>query len=307
MARSSLFACTGLLAALLLPVPANAQQDTAAQPAAEQPAAPADGAAPDADASDDKQAPIPFAGGQLTVTQKEEYGEKTLSFDGKELAHNYVVYFDQIAKVAGVDVALFDVGDGGNACGPAKVMVWKPEGGQVESASIGGDDCGAPPAAINQDAIYFVPWLMPGGSAQVKKWAPTTGFTLAGNLTYMPEPGTGWKDIDASKYSNIIDAFHNEAVYKAATRLLGDKLDEVTTSLLVGGGTDRTASGIIYASGCVPHDCGGNDGFMAIDAKEKKLYFARQNDKPEPDAWPALKTWPADLRAAVQKAFAPPQ
>ncbi len=89
--------------------------------------------------------------------------------------------------------------------------------------------------------------------------------------------------------------------------LVTDRLDEVTTSLLVGGGTEKTASGIIYASGCVPHDCGGNDGFMAIDATAGKLYFARESGKAEPDAWPALKEWPADLREAMDKAFAPPQ
>ena len=57
----------------------------------------------------------------------------------------------------------------------------------------------------------------------------------------------------------------------------------------------------------MPHDCGGNDGFMAIDAKGEKLYFARESGKPEPEAWPELKTWPADVRDAMVKAFAPPQ
>jgi hypothetical protein len=257
-------------------------------------------------AQDEKQAPIAFAGGTLTITETPDM-DKILAFDGKELARNYVVYFNQIAKVNGIDVALFDVGDGGNACGAAKVMVWKPADGGIKKASIGEDDCGAPPMAINEDALYFVPWLLPGGTAPVKKWSPLHGFSLAGKLTYMAEPGTGWKDIDPARYDNIIDAFHNEAVYKAAKSLLGNRLNDVTTSLLVGGGTEKTASGIIYASGCVPHDCGGNDGFMAIDAKGKKLYFAREGDKKEPDAWPALKTWPADLRAAMVKAFAPPQ
>ena len=259
---------------------------------------------------EDRQEPIPFAGGQLTVTQTEEYGEKTLSFDGKALASNFVVYFDRIAKVGGTDVALFDVGDGGNACGPAKVMVWKPESGDVESASIGADDCGAPPAALTDDMIYFVPWLQPGGSAQVKTWSPQQGFALAGELTYMPDPGTGWADIDPSKYDNIIDAFHNEAVYRAAQKLLGDKLGDVTTALLVGGGTEKTASGIVYASGCVPHACGVSDGFMAIDAAAKKLYFAQQKDEQGAsgaDTWPELKEWPAELRAAMEKALAPPQ
>jgi hypothetical protein len=103
-------------------------------------------------AQDDKPAPIPFAGGTLTITQAEEYGERVLAFDGKELASDYVVYFDRTAKVEGMDVALFDVGGGGNACGPAKVIVWKAEAG-VESVAVGEDDCGAPAAAITGDAI----------------------------------------------------------------------------------------------------------------------------------------------------------
>lgn len=257
-------------------------------------------------AQDDRQAPIPFEGGKLTVTETPD-GDKVLAYDGKELARNYVVYFNQTVKVGGLDVALFDVGDGSNACGAAKVMVWKPQDGAIQRASIGEDECGAPPASISEDAIYFVPWLMPGDSDTVRKWSPTAGFSLAGNLTYMADPGSGWDDIDASKYQNIIDSFHNEAIYKAAQDMLGGQLGDVTTSLLVGGGTEKTASGIIYASGCVPHDCGGNDGFMAIDAKAQKLYFAREGNKSKPDAWPALKAWPADLRAALDKAFASPQ
>jgi hypothetical protein len=258
---------------------------------------------------EEKQAPIPFAGGQLTITQPEAYGEKSLAFDGKELAHNYFVYFDRITKIGETEVALFDVGDGGNACGPAKVMVWKPQNGGIEHASIGEDDCGAPQMAVGDDALYFVPWLMPGGSAPVKRWSPQQGFALAGTLTYTPDPGTGWADVDATKYGNIIDAFHNEAVYRAAQELLADKLGDVTTALLVGGGTEKTASGIIYAAGCVPHACGLSDGFMAIDAAAKKLYFAQQNadrGKDGVDAWPGLETWPAELRTAREEALAPP-
>ena len=97
-------------------------------------------------AQDEKQAPIPFAGGELTITQKEEYGEKVLAFDGKELAHNYVVYYDRTVTLGDVAVAMVDVGDGGNACGPAKVLVWKPEGGDIRSETVGAD-CGAPPGA----------------------------------------------------------------------------------------------------------------------------------------------------------------
>lgn len=256
-------------------------------------------------AQDEKPEPIPFAGGQLTVTQTEEYGEKTLAFDGKELAHNYFVNFDRIARVEGVDVALFDVGDGGNACGPAKVMVWKTETGAIEHTSIGENDCGAPVMAVNDDALYFVPWLMPGGSAPAKKWSPSQGFSLAGTLTYTPEPGTGWKDVDPSKLTSMIDAFRNEAVYQASRKLLGDRMEEVVTGLAVSGAPETTKLGWIFGNGCTPHACGLADSFMAVDAGNKAVYFAHQGEKGI-DGWPALKHWPAGVRSLMKNALRAP-
>ncbi|RUY57763.1 hypothetical protein, partial [Mesorhizobium sp. M7A.F.Ca.CA.001.12.1.1] len=245
----------------------------------------------------------PFEGGTLTITQKEQYGEKVLAYDGQQLASNYDVFFDKIVEVGGVKVALFDVGDGGNQCGPATVIVWKPEGGTIQSTTVEQDQCGAPPSAVSDNAIYFVPYLLPGDEKPALQWSPTDGLTISGNLTYMPEPGTDWKDIDPEKYQNIIDAFHNEAVYKEAKKLLGKDMPDMATSLLVGGGTEKTASGTFYASGCVPHDCGGNDGFMAVDPAQHRLYFARRGDKGQPQAWPDVATWPVDVKAALDKAL----
>ncbi|TIN34884.1 MAG: hypothetical protein E5Y25_26805, partial [Mesorhizobium sp.] len=255
-----------------------------------------------APADTDKQAPIPFEDGQLTITQPEQDGEKMLAYDGKQLASNYDVSFDRIVKIGDVNVALVDVGDGGNQCGPAKVIVWKPKDGEIRTTTVEQDECGAPPAAVSDDAIYFVPFLLPGGTKPALQWSPTEGLTTSGNLTYTPEPGTDWKDVDSSKYDNIIDAFHNEAVYKAAQALLGDNMPDMATSLLVGGGTEKTASGAFYATGCVPHDCGGNDGFMAVDPVKHKVYFARRGQNGEPDAWPPVKDWPVDIKKAYDDA-----
>ena len=72
----------------------------------------------------------PFAGGTLTITETEDF-DKVLAFDGKELTRNYVVNYDKTVEVGGQQVALFDVGDGGNQCGTATVIVWKPENGAV--------------------------------------------------------------------------------------------------------------------------------------------------------------------------------
>ncbi|TPM35355.1 hypothetical protein [Mesorhizobium sp. B2-3-5] len=308
MTRSLLAGICGL--ALLLPpaVSAVAQTQTpAAQPAPATDQSAAGQGTNAADATDDdKQAPVPFEGGQLTITQKEQYGEKVLAFDGKELASNYDVFFDKIVKIGDVNVALVDVGDGGNQCGPAKLIVWKPKDGKIQTTTVEQDQCGAPPAAVSDNAIYFVPYLLPGDEKPALQWSPTSGLTTSGNLTYMPEPGTDWKDIDPSKYDNIIDAFHNEAVYKEAEKLLGKDMSDMATSLLVGGGTEKTASGAFYASGCVPHDCGGNDGFMAVDPANHKLYFARRGDNGQPNAWPAVTTWPADVKEALDKALGSP-
>jgi len=81
-------------------------------------------------------------------------------------------------------------------------------------------------------------------------------------------------------------------------------MPDMATSLLVGGGTEKTASGAFYASGCVPHDCGGNDGFMAVDPAKHKLYFARRGDDGAPAAWPPLKDWPDDIKKALDDAQA---
>ncbi|TGV61939.1 hypothetical protein EN792_074845, partial [Mesorhizobium sp. M00.F.Ca.ET.149.01.1.1] len=75
-------------AILLATVGANAQTTApATQPApaaSDQPAA--DQGSDQAASDDEKQAPIPFEGGQLIITQPEQDGEKVLSYDGKQLA-----------------------------------------------------------------------------------------------------------------------------------------------------------------------------------------------------------------------------
>jgi len=258
-------------------------------------------------AAQDKAPPesFPFAGGTLTITENDDF-EKVLAFDGRELARNYVVFFDRTVELGETSVALFAAGDGGNACGAATVIVWKPKDGDV-AAEIVGEDCGAPPAAATTDSLYFVPYLIPGDSAPVQVWSPERGLRVGGMLSFVPQPGTGWEDLDPDGYDNIIEALSNEAVYKAATRLLAGKMNEVVTGLLVGGGTEKTVTGVFYASGCVPHACGSADAFMAVDPNGRKLYFAQTGDRPEPNAWPALKTWPPAIRSAMKAALYPPQ
>ena len=255
-----------------------------------------------AHAQDQPQAPIPFEGGTLTITENED-GEKALAFNGKELASNYLVLYDKTVEIAGTKVALVAVGDGGNACGPAEMMIWKPESGEIKTDTVG-EDCGAPPAAVTESSIYFVPYLLPGDTNTVQMWTPAAGVEVVGTIAYAPQPGTGWKDLDPAKLEYLVDSMKNAAVYAAAQKLLGDNMVDVMTALGTGGDTEKTPSGIFYASGCIPHACGGGDGFMAIDPRAKKLYFAQQGDDPKkPSTWPDLKGWPAEIKSLMVQAL----
>jgi hypothetical protein len=255
-------------------------------------------------ATGDALPPLAFEGGRFTVTQPEQYGEKILSYDGKEIARDYFVMLDKVVEVSGKKVAIYDVGPGGNACGPAALLVWKPDaGGGIETVRIG-EDCGAPPAAVSDYNIVFLPYVLPGATALVQTWSPETGLTTAGELSFSPEPGTGWKDLHPSKLQSMIDTLRNAAVYRASRKLLGKRMEEVVTGLSVSGAPETTKMGLIYGNGCTPHACGAADSFMAVDTRNKAVYFAHQGEKGI-DAWPALKRWPAAIRGLMSAAIAP--
>ncbi len=249
---------------------------------------------------------IPFEGGKLTIAEDKDTLEKVLTFDGAELARNYLLYYNRTVEVSGKQVALFDIGDGGTACSSSVMMVWKPEGSNAK-ADIAGEDCGSPPALTGYDSIFFVPYMMPGATRPLQAWSPDKGFRLAGMLSFTPQPNTGWGDLDPTKLDNIVDAFGNAAVYVAAQKMLGDEIEQFATGLLVGGGAEVLPSGIFWSSGCVPHACGSFDAFMAVDAKGKKLYLAQQQDSGETRTWPALKDWPKDVEEAARSVIPMPQ
>ncbi len=252
-----------------------------------------------ATAQESKPQTIPFDSGNLTIIENHE-GKKVLAYEGQELAKNYTVFHEDTVEVGDTKVAIFAVGDSGNACSPETVLIWKTEAG-IQSTIIGKDECNTPPAAVTAYNIFFIPHPLPGEMLPVRIWNPEDGLTIHGNLAYAPTPGTDWSDLDPKKYENsIIAAFKNEAVYKAAQELQGDNLTSFATSLLISNGTAMLPSGAFYATGCVPHACGSDNGFMAIDAKARKLYMAQQTQA-EPKAWPTIATWPTEFRDAMIK------
>ncbi|WP_173934014.1 hypothetical protein [Chelativorans sp. Marseille-P2723] len=245
---------------------------------------------------------ISFSGGEFTITENADL-EKVLSFEGAEIASDYVLYYNRTVELGGVDVALFEIGPGGNACGTATLIIWKPEAGDLQTAQAG-DDCGSPHPAISEDAIYFVPYLLPGESRSVERWSSEDGLRTVGDLAFAPQPGTSWADLDSSKLNSMINAFANEAVYDAAKALLQDELTDLASGLIVSDGVHTLQSGTSYGSGCVPHACGSSNAFMAIDQAGQKLYFAQQDGAGGIRSWPDPDAWPKDVYGTMTDVLA---
>lgn len=258
--------------------------------------------APGAQAQTETANGISFAGGRFTITETDDF-QKVLAFDGSEIARDYVVFYNRTVTVGGAPAALFDIGPGGNACGTSTLIVWKPDGKDLQSVRAS-DDCGSPPAAVTEGAIFFVPYLLPGASAPVQSWTPDEGMRIAGNLSFAPQPGTTWAELDAGGLRHVIELFSNEAVFEAAKAALGDELAQVAKGLVVNSGVDVLPSGVLYGSGCLPHACGEANAFMAADPANRKVYFAQQNGSGGERTWPGANAWPADVKKAMIEALA---
>src|SRR5690606_6014802 len=90
---------------------------------------------------------IPIADDNFTITENDDM-EKLFPFEGQEIARGYYLVYTRTLQVNGTDVALFEVGPGGNACGAQTLIIWKPEGEGLKTAAAG-DDCGSPAPSVS--------------------------------------------------------------------------------------------------------------------------------------------------------------
>jgi hypothetical protein len=253
-------------------------------------------------AQEELPAPIKFGGGEFTFSRGED-DEVALSYNNREIYRNFYVGFHQIAKVGDIDAALFFGSDGGNACGPAQLIVTLPESEPDPKLEIIGEDCGAPDPAVSRDRIAFVPfYAAPGRPEPLMIWTPAGGLIRMGEIRFLPQDNTGWANFDPSKAADPSALFDNRDVYEAASDLLGDKLGEVVFGLAVSGPPEIIGGKFVSVFGCQPHACGGANAFFGIDVEKRQVFAAnRISDRPE-QFWPAdFATWPQELRAAYEK------
>ena len=245
--------------------------------------------------------PVKFRGGELKFTRNAD-DEVSITFDGKEIYHNYYVTFDRTVKIDDTDVALISGGDGGNACGLTTLIVTRPdENADLKIVKVGDECQGAPDAAVAAHEIQFVPYLRPGQTAMVQNWTPEKGLTQTGALTFLPAPNTGWTTLDPKAIDHPYTLFDNADVYKAAKDLLGDRFDDVIIGLDVAGPPEVVEGKSIITQGCQAHNCGGADSFFAVDLASHAIYAGKQLNETENQYWPEdIDKWPEPFQKAVK-------
>lgn len=251
-------------------------------------------------AQEDIPAPIQLGDGEITFVRGEDE-EITVTYAGKEIYRNYYVSAEKAIKVEGVEVVLISGGDGGNACGPATLIVTVPDGAVDADVVTVGADCGSPTPAVNANEVLFVPYLVPGAKGLVQSWAPSAGLVTVGAISYMPTAGSTWSNFDIKAADTPHAMLANADIYSATQTLLGPKFDELVLLLGVSGTPELVDGKYAIGAGCQAHACGSANGFLGVDLAAKAVYAATRYGEGSETFWPAdFKAWPAALQKSYE-------
>lgn len=258
-------------------------------------------------AQEEPAEPVAFAGGTLTVTPTPDE-LKILSFNGQELLRNFFINFIETATVGGRPVAFFEAGEGGNACGPELVAIWIKEGETAARADrLGDNGCSTGEPTIDPDTVRITPFVLPGETQAVRAWSPERGLYEDSTISFEPEEGSGWAQLDAAEIGHPMDLLANADIYAVAQTMLGSGLTEYARGLSVASEPEFIDERFIVGDGCVPHLCTVTDSFIAVDTKEHKLFVAQKADSKVAMVMPEKAQWPAELAARLDAFGEEPQ
>jgi hypothetical protein len=256
-------------------------------------------------AQEDIPAPLKLGDGEITFARGEDE-EITATYAGKEIYRNYYVSAEKVIKVEGVEVALIAGGDGGNACGPATLIVTVLDGAVDADVVTVGADCGSPTPAVNANEVLFVPYLVPGAKGLVQSWAPSTGLVTVGAISYVPSSGSTWSNFDIKVADTPHAMLANADIFSATQALLGQKFDELVLLLGVAGTPELVDGKYAVGLGCQAHACGSANGFLGVDLEAKAIYAATRYGEESETFWPAdFKAWPAALQKSYEASKQP--
>ena len=238
--------------------------------------------------------PHDVAVGPVTLQIVEtESGEKELRHGTRVLVKDYLVSEGLAAKFKDTHARVFDVGPGGNACDGWPAVVTVDKDGKVAADTTMKDLCSLFGASADEEGFTFVERAVPDQAGSVWRFTPEAGMRRLGLLVFRPQPKTTWNDLEKSLDHPL--ALFDVAPFDAAVRkLTGNQYNDFTLRLRVAGGVEKKGNFLI-GSGCQPHACNSDQGFIAVDRKTNDVFLAmRRNERFT--TWPVLSRWPDAMK-----------
>ena len=228
--------------------------------------------------------------GQFLIATDENY-EQSLSFDGKEIAKDFVVLLDKTAQIVETDLVIFFVGQGGNACGPNIVLAWKTD--DVFKSEFLEVSCDTPDIAVGEYGLTFVPYLAPGADpVPLIGWTPDEGVRQFGEASFSPDPKFNWGTLKPESGARPLDVLNIPDIYAKIAKASGDDLEAFALGLSVSSGLAPAEGDLIWGRGCEPHNCGGQDSLMVLDPSQKQVFIAKVFSDRGLVTWPDRRSWP---------------
>ena len=82
-------------------------------------------------------------------------------------------------------------------------------------------------------------------------------------------------------------------------KLTGRQFGDFALRLRVASEVRKKGERFLVGTGCQPHACNSDAGFVAIDRKAHSVFLAMRSDK-DLTTWPKAASWPAPLRTELR-------
>jgi len=224
-------------------------------------------------------------------------GEKELRHGQGVLLKDYSLSEGLAAKFKDTYARVFDVGPGGNACEGWPAVVTVTDGKVAVDTTLKGE-CHYFIIATEEDGFIFVERAMPDQDGSVWRFAPGEGLRRLGLLVFRPQPNSSWNNLD-KWLDHPLSLFNVAPVDTAIRKLTGKQFGDLALRLQVGAAVEKKGDRFLVGTGCQPHACDSDQGFIGIDRAARAVFLAMRSGQ-DTNVWPPLGRWPEPLRAELK-------
>jgi len=225
-------------------------------------------------------------------------GEKELRHGTRVLAKDYSLNEGLTAKFKDTHARVFDIGPGGNACEGWPAIVTVDRDGKVVADTTLKGECHYFIVATDEDGFIFVERAVPDQDGAVWRFVPGEGMRRLGLLVFRPQPKSSWSDLDKWR-DHPLSLFNVAPVDAAVRKLTGKQFGDLALRLRVASEVEKKGDRFLVGTGCQPHACNSDQGFIGIDRSARAVFLAMRSGK-DVNIWPPLGRWPEPLRGDLK-------